>query len=196
MNVTVRTRVWVRILIFFLLFALLGVGAHRWAYHHYANVAVWSGEGDDPRSYITVDGYVYRRVGIMGEGELTESLYPEEELLGEVATPLWAMGKPCLLHSVKGVTDHLRVTDEEGTVWLYELCGEVPPEGTDTSTGANAEIEAPFVPPVGDFYTNYYTHPSDVSITAAGQTNNLICIYVESLETTYATKAEGGNQPT
>ena len=42
-------------------------------------------------------------------------------------------------------------------------------------------------------YEDYYAAPSDVAITGGGK--NLIYIYMESMETTYSSKAEGGQQP-
>jgi phosphoglycerol transferase len=44
-------------------------------------------------------------------------------------------------------------------------------------------------------YEDYYVDPDTVSITANGETKNLIYIYLESMETTYASKAAGGKQP-
>lgn len=43
-------------------------------------------------------------------------------------------------------------------------------------------------------YEDYYVSPADVAITAEGKTKNLIYIYLESMETTYASKADGGAQ--
>lgn len=43
-------------------------------------------------------------------------------------------------------------------------------------------------------YEEYYVNPDDVLITADGKTKNLIYIYLESMETTYASVAEGGAQ--
>ena len=43
-------------------------------------------------------------------------------------------------------------------------------------------------------YEEYYINPNDVSITSSSKTKNLIYIYVESLETTYASKEDGGYQ--
>ncbi|MBQ4282451.1 MAG: putative glycosyltransferase, exosortase G system-associated [Lachnospira sp.] len=45
-------------------------------------------------------------------------------------------------------------------------------------------------------YDDYYVPPESVAITADGKTKNLIYIYIESLETTYASKDVGGNQGT
>lgn len=45
-------------------------------------------------------------------------------------------------------------------------------------------------------YEEYYVNPRDVSITSDGKTKNLIYIYVESLETTYASTEDGGYQET
>ncbi|MBQ9805347.1 MAG: LTA synthase family protein [Clostridia bacterium] len=44
-------------------------------------------------------------------------------------------------------------------------------------------------------YEDYYVDPNDVVISSDGKTKNLIYIYVESLETTYASYELGGNQP-
>ncbi len=44
------------------------------------------------------------------------------------------------------------------------------------------------------FYEKYYVDPSTVSITAE-QPRNLIYIYLESMENTYASKSDGGSQP-
>ena len=44
-------------------------------------------------------------------------------------------------------------------------------------------------------YEDYYVNPDDVAITANGETKNLIYIYLESMETTYASQAVGGKQP-
>ena len=44
-------------------------------------------------------------------------------------------------------------------------------------------------------YENYYVDPATVAITDSGNTKNLIYIYIESLETTYASTADGGAQP-
>lgn len=45
-------------------------------------------------------------------------------------------------------------------------------------------------------YENEYVDPNDVDITVqSGQKKNLIYIYMESMETTYAPKADGGYQP-
>ena len=43
-------------------------------------------------------------------------------------------------------------------------------------------------------YEDYYVDPGSVEITAAGKPKNLIYIYVESLETTYASVEDGGFQ--
>ncbi len=43
-------------------------------------------------------------------------------------------------------------------------------------------------------YEDYYVDPASVAITANGKPKNLIYIYLESLETTYAAKADGGAQ--
>lgn len=43
-------------------------------------------------------------------------------------------------------------------------------------------------------YDDYYVSPDSVSITADGKTKNLIYIYIESLETTYASTEDGGAQ--
>ncbi len=44
-------------------------------------------------------------------------------------------------------------------------------------------------------YEDYYVDPDTVEITADGKTKNLIYIYLESMETTYASEAVGGSQP-
>lgn len=44
-------------------------------------------------------------------------------------------------------------------------------------------------------YEDYYIHPDDVNIRADGDEKNLICIYLESMETTYASEEVGGAQP-
>ena len=44
-------------------------------------------------------------------------------------------------------------------------------------------------------YEDYYVSPDSTSITAPENKKNLIYIYLESMETTYASEAEGGNQP-
>ncbi len=46
-----------------------------------------------------------------------------------------------------------------------------------------------------DIYENYYVDPDDVNISANGKTNNLIYIYLESMETTYLDVENGGHQP-
>ena len=43
-------------------------------------------------------------------------------------------------------------------------------------------------------YEDYYVDPNSVEITANGQPKNLIYIYLESMETTYAATADGGSQ--
>ena len=43
-------------------------------------------------------------------------------------------------------------------------------------------------------YEENYVSPLDVSITPEGQVKNLICIYLESMETTYASVEDGGAQ--
>ena len=43
-------------------------------------------------------------------------------------------------------------------------------------------------------YEDYYVDPESVAITANGEPKNLIYIYVESLETTYMSAIEGGEQ--
>lgn len=43
-------------------------------------------------------------------------------------------------------------------------------------------------------YEDEYVDPRETAVTAAGPTQNLIYIYVESLETTYASREEGGRQ--
>lgn len=43
-------------------------------------------------------------------------------------------------------------------------------------------------------YEEYYVDPSNVSITCEGKPKNLIYIYVESMETTYASVEDGGMQ--
>ncbi len=44
------------------------------------------------------------------------------------------------------------------------------------------------------FYDDYYVMPDTVNITDNGDARNLIYIYIESLETTYASTADGGAQ--
>ena len=44
-------------------------------------------------------------------------------------------------------------------------------------------------------YEDYYVDPDTAEITASGKTKNLIYIYLESMETTYASKKDGGIQP-
>lgn len=43
-------------------------------------------------------------------------------------------------------------------------------------------------------YEDYYVDPDNVLITSDGKTKNLIYIYLESMETTYASVEDGGNQ--
>lgn len=43
-------------------------------------------------------------------------------------------------------------------------------------------------------YEDYYVDPKKVNITSNGAKKNLICIYLESMETTYASREEGGQQ--
>lgn len=43
-------------------------------------------------------------------------------------------------------------------------------------------------------YEEYYVDPLTVAITAEGKTKNLIYIYLESMEITYSSVADGGNQ--
>ena len=47
---------------------------------------------------------------------------------------------------------------------------------------------------VTSLYEDEYVDPRQVSVTAAGPTRNLIYIYVESMETTYASREDGGFQ--
>ncbi len=44
-------------------------------------------------------------------------------------------------------------------------------------------------------YEEHYVDPSEVNLTAPEEKKNLIYIYLESMETTYASQAEGGRQP-
>ncbi len=46
----------------------------------------------------------------------------------------------------------------------------------------------------GEIYEKYYVDPNTVSISADGETNNLIYIYLESMEITYFDEADGGSQ--
>ncbi len=45
-----------------------------------------------------------------------------------------------------------------------------------------------------NIYEDYYVDPDSVGITADGKTKNLIYIYLESMETTYASLEDGGKQ--
>jgi len=45
------------------------------------------------------------------------------------------------------------------------------------------------------FYEEYYISPDEVSVTSDGETKNLIYIYLESMESTYASVEDGGKQP-
>ena len=45
-----------------------------------------------------------------------------------------------------------------------------------------------------EFYEKYYVNPETVDISDQGQKRNLIYIYMESMETTYASKDENGFQ--
>lgn len=47
---------------------------------------------------------------------------------------------------------------------------------------------------VTTIYEDYYVSPDDVAINVNGDKRNLILIYMESMETSYASKTEGGNQ--
>lgn len=44
-------------------------------------------------------------------------------------------------------------------------------------------------------YESHYVDPKSVSITAPAKKKNLLCIYLESMETTYASQDVGGRQP-
>lgn len=44
------------------------------------------------------------------------------------------------------------------------------------------------------FYEEYYVKPSSSLITSSGKTKNLVYIYIESMETTYTSVADGGKQ--
>ena len=44
------------------------------------------------------------------------------------------------------------------------------------------------------FYEEYYIDPEEVAITSDGKTKNLLYIYVESMESTYASVEDGGRQ--
>ncbi|MDO4483142.1 MAG: LTA synthase family protein [Clostridia bacterium] len=44
-------------------------------------------------------------------------------------------------------------------------------------------------------YEDYYVDPKQVSVTPPKEKKNLICIYLESMETTYADEANGGHYP-
>ncbi len=44
------------------------------------------------------------------------------------------------------------------------------------------------------FYEAYYQNPENVTVTADGETKNLIYIYLESMESTYASVEDGGKQ--
>lgn len=44
-------------------------------------------------------------------------------------------------------------------------------------------------------YDDYFVDPASVAITAEGSTKNVILIYMESMETTYASVEAGGQQP-
>ena len=46
----------------------------------------------------------------------------------------------------------------------------------------------------GDLYKDFYIDPATISITANGKTKNLIYIYLESMETSFTTKENGGLQ--
>ncbi len=45
-----------------------------------------------------------------------------------------------------------------------------------------------------EFYEMYYKNPSSVSVASSGDTKNLIYIYLESMESTYASVEDGGKQ--
>lgn len=44
-------------------------------------------------------------------------------------------------------------------------------------------------------YEDFYVDPNSVEIAAGRPAKNLICLYLESMETTYASEAAGGRQP-
>lgn len=45
---------------------------------------------------------------------------------------------------------------------------------------------------VSTFYEDYYVDPNNTTVTFPGKKNNLIYIFIESMESSYADKAEGG----
>ena len=62
----------------------------------------------------------------------------------------------------------------------------------------DATISTQSIPALGfedsDLYEVYYVDPATVDITANGQTKNLIYIYLESMETSFMSKDNGGTQ--
>ncbi len=58
----------------------------------------------------------------------------------------------------------------------------------------NSPTFNPSQDPDNTFYGLYYADPDDVTYVAHEEPKNLICIYLESMETTYADRENGGNQ--
>lgn len=66
----------------------------------------------------------------------------------------------------------------------------------DSGKAESEEKTEPWIDPDG-FYENYYVDPDSVNITDKDKNaQNLICIYLESMETTYASIEDGGAQET
>ena len=74
------------------------------------------------------------------------------------------------------------------SIWLYFFCDTVQVQGTEI--GMWDYIQS--VRESSDFYEKEYVNPAKVKMTFPKEKKNLIYIFMESMESSYADKEDGG----
>lgn len=123
-----------RALILFVLFLVIGAGIHRFAIHHYKNIADW--EDPDSVEVLLYEGDTYYLAGEVGDPGMASKKFPKDEILGEI-TPksLFVPSDPLVVWNVEGKLNFLIVTDEEDREWLYYREDMKNPAENETMAG-------------------------------------------------------------
>jgi hypothetical protein len=141
-----RPLIILRALVVFAVILAVLAGVYWISYHHYKDVAYWSGDVS-LRDTLVYDGNEYKYAGKWGEGEFRESSYKFDDIIGEV-TPvdkLASFGELVRISSVEKYPDLVIVTYEDGSDHVFYKAGTVNPAAPETSVAETTaeETESP-----------------------------------------------------
>lgn len=137
-----RPLIILRALIIFAVILAVFVGIYWISYHHYKDVAYWSGDVS-LRDTLVYDGNEYKYAGKWGEGEFREASYKFDDIIGEV-TPvdkLASFGELVRISSVQKYPDLVIVTYEDGSDHVFYKAGTVNPATPETTAEETTEAE-------------------------------------------------------